>query len=214
MKTQTPFHRVLLILTLSLLMGSAAAEPVADPPSEARAQDPFPPLPGFSWVRLDDLHASVMVPDGWRHHTKNAPGVLVIHAFSGESLDTNGMFSTGFSAFSYVPPKGLADPPLYTRRLMHYLARSIETKSDINAILHKTGYAKQGFEILALRHRNAPSDKTPIVVHSIYVGELATGEVRQFMFESPESTWVDAWKQGQTILRSLALDVPKPISPR
>ena len=76
--------RVILVMTFVL------STPISSAPNLPTAPD------GFSWKRIEEIHASFLLPDKW-HFKSEANGGTLAYFLSAEKIKKSGRFETGLT---------------------------------------------------------------------------------------------------------------------
>jgi hypothetical protein len=167
-----------------------------------QAQLPEPP-DGYIWHRIEELQAAVITPPDWKRYAKDGPNSRVV-AFSPQPLDQNNQFDTGLTTrLIWHPQLSAGTEAKAMNEVLASIVRGIESNKADNKVLRGTVEDRAGKKMLIVRHRNAPANLPPIVVHTVAIGDPATGLVYEFIFESPESSWEDNWKIAEPIFRRI-----------
>jgi hypothetical protein len=163
---------------------------------------------GFAWQKIEPIDVAVLTPIGWKEHQRDI-GYSRIFAFSDEPLDAKGFFETGLTVkllwHPYFMPgteeKAVDD-------LLVGIAKGIKNNTADNTVIRGTREVQYGKPMLVVRYRNAPKGMTPIIVHTVAIGDPQTGLVYQFIFEGPESRWEKIWEIGDQIMSRLIILFP------
>ncbi len=200
-----------LITGLCALVASLAfaQAPQGEPPvafkTDIRQAELLPAPAGFVWQRLEEIQAAVVVPEGWNRYAKRGPNERLV-AFSPDKLDANNQFQTGLSVRLVWHPRAQAGQEAKAvEQILAAIVNSIESNKTDNKVLRGTMQERNGKKMLIVRHRNAPSGLPPVVVHTVAIGDPASGMVYQFIFESPETSWDESWKVGEQILSRILI---------
>ena len=166
----------------------------------------LPPSPdGYVWHRLSSIQAAVITPVGWNRYEKAGANSRVI-AFSPQALDQNKQFDVGFTArLLWHPQLRSGVESRSAMAVLESIAQGIQSKKADNKVLRGTLEDRSNKKMLIVRHRNAPANLPPIVVHTVAIGDPLTGLVYEFIFESPESSWDDNWKIAEPMFRRILI---------
>ena len=160
---------------------------------------PGPPPAGFSWHREDDAATSVLVPDGWFVRSENRNQVAALFVTQ-EAIRAGGEFRTGLS-LNYFPGFSQRYGLKPTEQGLLMTAQLCQRPD--NQILLSTSQSSPAGVGSIVRFRTASPD--PRIVHQLCVADDSGDTFRWIAFESPESTWSDAWKFGEPMLKQLFL---------
>ena len=149
---------------------------------------------GFTWQEVPELKAAFLKPDGWFFKKENNKGTLA-YFITQEDLTKNGEFSTGL-----------------TLNVIHLKMDSAVERGEgmieqMAAQHHvKTWNRVVGpFQEFGCELKDTDASGT-IVMHALNVANPKTNVLYVFTFESPAANWDAAWKMGQQIMDTLALD--------
>ena len=168
------------------------------PPSAEVAQQraavlaglPDPP-PGFTWVIY--RNAAIAKPVGW--HERSSP----------EDFSETKQFLMGYTVQIISHPRARHGIEPGDAAKM-YLTPFIEAHKQKDQVLLFDQREKDAFQMIVFRYRDAPPNKTPIIVHKLLVVNPVADSVHAFTFESPEATWQENWeKYGTPILSRVAV---------
>jgi hypothetical protein len=163
----------------------------------------FPKIPNnFSWKVLHSINAAVVTPEDWKHYYKEG-NTYKVFAFTGDSLAKNGFFETGLTVrLRWLPNAVKNDETKTVNIILASILQSIKTNANNKVIFAKL--EKQNSKtVLIIRHENSPQNMTPIIVHSVCIGDPVTGNVYEFIFEAPKAIWDEKWKTGEQIFSKL-----------
>ena len=176
-------------LAITLLF-PALALPVRTPPA--------PPPDGFSWKRIEEVHASFLMPDGW-HFKAEANGGTLAFFFTPEKLKKGDIFDTGLTINVFRNLEG-KDAVAYAEAFVAEAARQHEAldgwKLDAG-VLH-------GFGVVT-RQLGKPGEVAHLISYHV-IGNARTNTLYILWFESPEPTWEAQWKGGKRMLTQFMLD--------
>ena len=150
--------------------------------------------PGFTWQEVPDLKAAFLKPSGWFYREETQPGTLAVF-ITKEDISKVGEFQTGMSLNVFQLRKD----------------RAVDRGQDLVGNIAKAKHAEMwtqkfgSFVEFGCQVTDADAAGT-IVMHVLTVANPKTNTLYYFTFESPESSWEDAWKTGKQIMDMLALD--------
>jgi hypothetical protein len=153
-----------------------------------------PAPPGFSWQEVPDLKAAFLKPSGWFYREETQPETLAVF-ITKEDISKVGEFQTGMSLNVFHLRKD----------------RAVDRGKDMVTNIAKAKHAEMWtrkfgpFVEFGCQVTDADASGT-IVMHVLTVANPKTNTLYYFTFESPESSWDDAWKLGKQIIDMLALD--------
>lgn len=157
---------------------------------------------GFSWVRMQDIKAAFLKPDGWfEHDQKTKDGHT--YAISQESVKTYGSFDTGLTVQGLSDVLNKIHSPPYAIALN--MLEDIKS-SKSNTIIKLKDLSQGPFKSFFVRYENNPEVAEAIIVHKIFIANDKTSSLYIVTFESPKASWNQAWKTGNTILKYYLVD--------
>jgi len=175
---------VAMMLVLSL--------PVASAPNLPAAPD------GFSWKRLDEIHASFLLPANWYIKSEASGGTLA-YFLSLEKIKKGGRFETGLTinVFKNLKHKNAV---AYAEAYVDEAAKQFEAIRRWNLNVG----AFHGFGVITRQpsHDEVP----PLVIAYLVIGNDRTNTLYLMWFESRESTWEASWTKGEKMLQGFSLD--------
>ena len=166
-----------------------------------RADDSLPSAPsGYSWQRLVTIKSALLKPDGWfLKQTKK--GQTDAFFITKEDIDQSGAFQTGLTL------NCIRDVPKKTGQTPSDYAASFANAAATKYKLVERSSSQQGpFHGVRFRYVDAPVGKESITVYQLLIANDKTGTLFLVIFEAPTSTWSEAWKSGDTILKKMLLD--------
>ena len=175
------------VLRSTLLLLAAAAVFAADPPP------PKAPA-GFAWKNVASIKAAFLLPDGWffkEELRKDVRGIFL----SKENIDQRGKFDTGLTVNVF---KNKKDAPARARQ---YIAEQAQAGDVVNLWEQENGALKLYGARLHITH-----DPPAFTEHVLAIGNSKTDTLYILMFESPDTTWDEAWKKGEVMLGNFRLD--------
>lgn len=191
----------------------AQVNTAAQPPIELRGRIAVSGLSfdnaptGLAWERLDDFAVAILRPEGWYRHAKNGPFEKIV-AFSETQLNDSGQFDIGLTVQLIWNPRGKAGGG--AGAMAGALIRSIVQNKTDNTVLSSKFEEKVGKKVAIMRHRNAPEDLPPIIVHRMMVIDPVDDLLFVFTFESPEQVWEEKWKIGEQLLKRVFIGFRQP----
>ena len=162
----------------------------------ALAEDPPPAPKGFAWKRIESVKASFLVPEGWHFKEETKDGTRAFF-ITKEDIDKNGTFETGLSVNVQTLKKDPAQ-----ERAAAFVGEIITSHEVLESWGTETGVMKA----YACRVRRVSPEHSPLIIQALAIGNSRTNTLYLIFFESPESSWDAAWKQGEPILTSFLLD--------
>src|SRR5579872_2736414 len=154
---------------------------------------PEPPK-GFTWKKIDEIKASVLMPDGW-HYRLDKQGKTIGAFVTREKIEDGKAFKTGLSVNVLRDQK---DPT------PEKLAKTLVEN------LGKMGKIEDAFKVSVGKFRGSGGRLTVpernVTMQFLLLANPATNTLYIIQFESPEKEWQEAWKVGKVIMDRLALD--------
>ena len=166
-----------------------------------RAEDSLPPAPaGYSWQRLVTIKSAVLKPDGW-FFKQAKKGQTDGFFITKEDIDQSGVFQTGLTlnCIRDVPKKTGQAPSDYATSMADTAAGKFQ-------LVDRTTSKQGPFRAVRFRYVDAPAGKESITVYQLLIANDKTGTFFLVIFEAPTSSWSEAWKSGDIILKKLLLD--------
>lgn len=180
--------RFLAIILLACSSVWGADEPLPSPPA------------GFSWQRLASIKGALLKPDGW-FFKASATGGTEGFFITKENIDKDGAFKTGLSlnCMRDIPKHSGLTPS-------GYAVAFADAAAEKHRLLERSARSMGPFNHLRLRYVDAPPGKESVTIWNLLVANDKTGTLYLYVFEAPTSTWEEAWKTGNVILKMLLLD--------
>lgn len=189
------------LLAVALLLTSAIPTIAQKENADSLGHQAPPPPPGFVWRTMDYAHGRIPVPQAWHWKAQQTPQSMNYFA-SVESIDTEGRFKTGMSIWVIRLDHG-RDAADFGNRWVGELAKH-------GAVIDTSSNTTPPFQTSACRIRDtATTDRAPIIIQNMAIANTSTRTIYLIVFESPEATWDEAWRKGQTMLSGLILDPQK-----
>ena len=164
--------------------------------SAAFAED-LPPAPaGFAWKRIDSVRAAFLVPVGWHFKEEEKDGTRAFF-ITMEDIDRKGEFETGLT----VNVQKLHKDPAQ-QRAAEAIAGFMQL-GEIQDFFDTESGVLKGY---GCRIRRADSDRPPLILEWLAIGNSRTNTIYLICFESPEASWKEAWEKGETIFKTFRLD--------
>lgn len=162
--------------------------------SRLLAEELPPPPGGFSWKRIESIKAAFLVPAGW-HFFEETQGEIRGIFITKEKIRGGSQFSTGLT-INVQKVQGSA-----SERAMKAIAQlaRLGTYDDLRESEH-------GAMKLYGAHVHVTADPPAFTEEVLAIGNDKTGTLYILIFESPDSSWDEAWKIGQVILDRFLLD--------
>ena len=156
----------------------------------------LPPAPdGFSWQEIPEIKAAFLKPSGWYFKEEKQHDTLA-YFITKENIDQNGEFQTGLTinVFRQLKKSSAVEQG---RSMIDNMA----------AKYHADKWSQQvgpfiEFGCLARFTDSGGSS----VTHDLTVANPKTNTLYLFIFESTPEHWDEAWKIGNKIMNTLALD--------
>ena len=149
---------------------------------------------GFAWQEIPDLKAAFLKPDGWFFKRESNKGTLA-YFITKEDMNETGHFDTGLTVNVFQLKEGSA-------------VERGKAMIDQMATQHHVMTSSQAagsFQEFGCEVRDTNASDT-IVMHALTVANTKSNTLYLFIFESPVATWDAAWKLGEQIMDSLAID--------
>jgi hypothetical protein len=166
-----------------------------------RAEDSLPPAPaGYSWQRLVTIKSAVLKPDGW-FFKQAKKGQTDGFFITKEDIDQSGAFQTGLTLNCIRDvPKLIGQAP------SDYAASMADSAATKHELVERLTSQQVPFRAVRFRYVDAPTGKESITVYQLLIANDKTGTLFPIIFEAPTSSWSEAWKSGDIILKKLFLD--------
>jgi len=177
-----------VILALAFLLST----PIASAPNL-----PAPP-DGMSWKRIEEIHASFLLPDKW-HFSSQASGGTLAYFISAEKVKKGGRFETGLTINVSKNAKD-KDAVAYAEAFTASAAKQFESSDGWQF----TAGAFHGFGVVT--RLPAHDEVPPLKMAWLAIGNDRTNTLYLLWFESRESTWGSAWKAGEQMIHKFSLD--------
>ena len=149
---------------------------------------------GFSWQEIPELKAALLKPDGWFFKQEENKGTRA-YFITKEDIDRQGQFQTGLTVNVFHFKQDSAVD--HAQALIAQMAEEHHVSSQSR----RAG----PFQEFACDLKDTDASGT-IVMHALTVANPKTNTMYLFIFESPADSWDAAWKVGEQIMNSLALD--------
>lgn len=162
---------------------------------------PNPPK-GFSWVRMPEIMAAFLKPDGWFETNRKTKDSHTF-ALSKESVKVNGSFDTGLTVIAIDNVMDKYNFPPYTVSLQMF--EDIKENTS-NTIIGAKDISQGPFKSFFVKYENNPDVAVPVIIHKVFISNDKTGSLYIISFESLKSNWDEAWKNGDTILKYYLVD--------
>ena len=149
---------------------------------------------GFTWQEVPEIKAAFLKPDGWFFKKENSKGTLA-YFITKEDLTSNGEFATGLTinVFHFKQDSAVD----HGKALIDQMATQHHVKTWSRAF---GPFQEYGCEL-----KDTDASGT-IMMHALTVANPKTNTLYLFIFESPAADWDAAWKLGQQIMDTLAID--------
>lgn len=168
----------------------------------AAQQDSIPPPPdGFVWKEMEYVSGRLLIPEDW--HWKVERGQQSMNYFASvEDIDVSGVFKTGMSIWVIRLDEG-RDAADFGRRWVAELAKH-------GTVLDTSSNSTPPFRSTACRIRNTEApDHKPVILQNTAIVNTQTSTIYLVVFESPEETWAEAWKNGKAMFSGMSLNPRK-----
>jgi hypothetical protein len=149
---------------------------------------------GFTWQEVPELKAAFLKPDGWFFKREDSKGTLA-YFVTQEDLATNGQFDTGLTVNVFRLKQ---DSAVERGKAM---IDQMASQHNVKTVSRTVG----PFQEFGCDLKDTDAGGT-IVMHALTVANPKTNTLYLFIFESPAATWDAAWKLGQQIMDTLAID--------
>jgi hypothetical protein len=149
---------------------------------------------GFTWQEVPELKAAFLKPTGWFFKQENNKGTLA-YFITQEGLSQNGEFATGLTVNVFHFKQDSAVD--HGRAVIDQMATQHHVKIQSRAV--------GPFQEFACELKDTDASGT-IQMHALTVANPKTNTLYLFIFESPVATWDSAWKLGQQMMDTLAID--------
>jgi hypothetical protein len=159
-----------------------------------RALDLPKPPHGFTWQEIPELKAAFLKPDGWFFKQESNKGTKA-YFITQEDITKSGEFSTGLTVNVIHLKKDSA------------VERGKAMIDQMAAQHHVKTWSRVfgPFQEFGCELKDTDASGT-IVMQALNVANPKTNVLYVFTFESPIAEWDAAWKIGQQMMDSLALD--------
>jgi hypothetical protein len=187
----------LIRVVMSLAVIGAAS--LSSTPAIAAYELEFPEAPaGFEWMKIEEIKAAFLVPDGWYFKAEERDGTLG-YFITKENIDEVGRFDTGLS-INVIRQLKDRDAVDFAREFSAAVAAQNELIRDWTTDVG----AFKGFGCLT---KNAVEGEDAfITMHTLAIGNEKTNTLYIIFFESLEEEWDQAWKVGKQMLRLFMID--------
>lgn len=149
---------------------------------------------GFTWQEVPELKAAFLKPEGWYFKQESSKGTLA-YFITKEDLAKTGRFDTGLTINVFHLKKDAAVD--HAKALIDQMA----TQHNVKTWSRVVG----PFQEFGCDMKDTDATGT-IMMHALTVANPKTNTLYLFIFESPVATWDAAWKLGQQIMDTLAID--------
>lgn len=177
-----------VVLALSFLLST----PIASAPNLPEPPD------GMSWTRIEEIHASFLLPDKW-HLSSKADGGTLAYFISLEKVKKGGRFETGLTINVFKNAKD-KDAVAYAEAFTASAAKHYEFVDGWKF----TVSAFHGFGVIT--RLPAHDEVPPLEMAWLAIGNDRTNTLYLIFFESRESNWESAWKIGEPMIHKFSLD--------
>ena len=169
--------------------------------AEINAAPPKAPAPpkGFQWVGSTEIGCLFLKPDGW-HVKKEKAGDTEALFITKENIETEGKFTTGFSANVIARIRRKTGMPP-----SRYMARLVEELSEGHKVLLDLPPKKPG-RITGYVLRTQDNE---LVVHHYLLADDQTDKLYITYFESPVAEWESAQKYWEPMMGKIIWEFPK-----
>lgn len=167
--------------------------PVAEPVEAAEL--PAAPV-GFSWIEIHDIRGAFLLPTGW-HFRKRGDFQYFL---TREPMEPGKSFETGLtvSVVRKVSESTGWEAPAYSEAIA-------SAPSDGEELLDSWQNSFGTLPLFGARLRRAREGLEPVIFQRLVLGNGATDTMYILLFESPESSWQEMWKLGDTMLNQFLL---------
>ena len=149
---------------------------------------------GFSWKKLDQVKAAVLIPAGWYFKQEKAEGTWAFF-LTKENLEKSKWYKTGISIQVFQQkPEGTAENLAF-----HIIAGYAKDGGLIKTWNFAQGvYKGYGWQGVAKKEKGELT-KT----HGLVFLNTGTKTVYLVLFESPEPEWEENWRTGEKLTQMI-----------
>lgn len=157
----------------------------------------LPPAPeGFTWKKIDSVQAAFLMPQGWHFLEAEKEGTRAFF-ITKEDIDKTGQYETGLS----VNVQKLKKDPAPQKA-----AETIAGLMSVGEIQDFFQTDNGVLKTYGCRVRRTDPAHAPLIIQWLAIGNSRTNTIYLISFESPESSWKEAWGKGEVILKDFRLD--------
>jgi hypothetical protein len=149
---------------------------------------------GFTWQEIPELKAAFLKPEGWFFKREADKGTLA-YFITKEDIVKTGQFDTGLTVNVFRLKQDSAVER--GKAMIDKMASENHGKKWTQSV--------GPFQEFGCLIKQTDASGT-IVMRALTVANPKTNTLYLFMFESPESGWDAAWKIGEPIMDTLAID--------
>lgn len=159
------------------------------------AELPAAPL-GFSWIEIPEIGGAFLLPTGW-HFRKRGDFQFFLTPVG---MEPGKPFETGLkiSVGRKVSESTGWEAPAYSEVIA-------SAPSDGEELLDSWQSSFGTLQLFGARLRRAREGLEPVIFQRIALGNGETDTMYILLFESPESSWQEMWKLGETMLKQFVL---------
>jgi len=160
----------------------------------------LPKQNGFTWWKISELKAAILVPKGWHTKTTTKNSTLGFFVTQHEIAGANPSYDTGLSLNvirNFQESKG-KDPLDW--------AKQYRTIAASKGQVIKSWDKNMGsFNSIGLRVK-VSKDGHSLIMHHLFIINPETGTLYFYLFEAPSDNWDEAWGKGEKIMKLLMID--------
>lgn len=162
---------------------------------------PNPPE-GLAWQLLPEVRGACLLPSGWYFRAEESDANTA-YFLTVENIAEAGSFQTGMTVNVVRNIDKRTGKRARTYALDFIQARKKMGKETV--LLSKE--VRRGIFAGALLRSSAPRPEGGnAIIHTLVLGNTRTQTLYLLIFESPESSWEEAWKLGQVMLERYVFD--------
>lgn len=167
--------------------------------SGALAAEPLPAAPaGFTWSRLAEIRADLLVPTGWKL-SRQKKGDSETYHLAGPKAGAGAGAAFDINWVPEVTKKTAMSPSKYAAGL-------VSAASDSHKLLDKKSSSTGVFATASFRYADSGKGRDGMMVSYEFLANDRTGSLYIVAFEAPAATWADAWAIGKVLFENLRLD--------
>jgi hypothetical protein len=151
---------------------------------------------GFSWVEIPEIRGAFLLPTGWHFRPRGD----IQYFLTREPIEPGRSFEPGLtvSVVRKVSESTGWEAPAYSEAIASAL-------SDGEELLDSWQSRLGTLQLFGARMRRTREGQAPVIFQRLVLGSDATDTMYILLFESPESSWQEMWKLGDTMLKQFRL---------